>query len=894
MLDASRSGTSLVGAPSFAAAASATPQTPGSPRGTRVLSIGLQAEEQRPAPAVQTPLEARLEGMGRVFPITNPTFGIGNRPDVDVPIAHEAVATLHAQIVRHGDALYLRDAGSRTGTWVNDRMLSATHALMDGDRLRVGPAELVFRSSVLRRAAPEESLVTIAVPHLEVRSGQSLGLAFALRVESLLIGSAPGAHVELRDLSVGPQHARVRMVGEQALFTDLGSGRGSFVGFTPLAPGQEIALAEGAWIRVGIVDLVFTRRPMAVPAGALRPRARLRIDAGPGAGSFALRARSGARRQRPRSEPARPGARARAPRGRGPERPLPRARSLERRDVPQRLDARFGLRSARARRFPPARRSHHAPLRGGSVSYQQKLADRVESQVLACIGCNDCLLACPIAESRGVTIAELNHAVHLPTIHQPNVVQFLSSCTQCKQCVPACPADLNRAEMVLFNKLKVEDAIPNHELLLQTERSAVPSGFTLDGLAQGLVSLEIFRDAGATGLRRAIQKLTLRLLGPNEVLAREGEFYERLAVVLSGSLVQTSTGPRGELLYLVVLGPGSFFGEVGVLGDCPESYGAIAREASIVLEIPKLAVLRLMEQSPGFGDTMDLLYARRALSSHARSPGALGALPEAAIAELLTNAHLELVPAGQNLFTQADAPRDFFLVRAGFLRALQHDGVGDRVLTYFREGDLFGLSGLLAREPQHRYAAQAVGRTEVVRFPGASLGNLFARYPQVYAALSASAYEAERLARSSEVGVSPIGLDAHGGSVPPPAVAGGATAELTFAVLLGTGRRVARASVGGAPSVESECALGRSCAFRSGRSRRGGHREGTRGPRHRSKPLHGVRQLHRRVRATTRHESPPAPRPPGRTLHVSRGVPALRRPGVSPLQRERHRPASER
>ena len=104
-------------------------------------------------------------------------------------------------------------------------------------------------------------------------------------MESLLIGSAPGAHVELRDLSVGPQHARVRMVGEQALFTDLGSGRGSFVGFTPLAPGQEIALAEGAWIRVGIVDLVFTRRPMAVPAGALRPRARLRIDAGPGAGS---------------------------------------------------------------------------------------------------------------------------------------------------------------------------------------------------------------------------------------------------------------------------------------------------------------------------------------------------------------------------------------------------------------------------------------------------------------------------------------------------------------------------------------------------------------------------------------------------------------------------------
>src|SRR5262245_37107797 len=285
LLGASTSGTSVVSAAGLAAAAKGAPAS-AVPRGTRVLSIGLQAEEARPAAAATTPLEARIEGMGRVYPITNPTFGIGNSPDADIPIAHEAVATLHAQIVRQGDVLYLRDAGSRTGTWLNDQMLSATHALTDGDRLRVGPAELVFRSSMLKRSAPEESLVTIAVPHLEVRSGQSLGLSFALRVESLLIGSAPGSHIELRDLSVAPQHARVRLVGEQALFTDLGSGRGTFVAFTPLAAGQEVALAEGAWIRVGIVDLVFTRRPMAVPAGVLRPRARLRVDTGPGSGSF--------------------------------------------------------------------------------------------------------------------------------------------------------------------------------------------------------------------------------------------------------------------------------------------------------------------------------------------------------------------------------------------------------------------------------------------------------------------------------------------------------------------------------------------------------------------------------------------------------------------------------
>ena len=43
-----------------------------------------------------------------------------------------------------------------------------------------------------------------------------------------------------------------------------------------------------------------------------------------------------------------------------------------------------------------------------SSADDQQLKDAVEREVLACIGCNDCLLACPIVESRQVTIAELN------------------------------------------------------------------------------------------------------------------------------------------------------------------------------------------------------------------------------------------------------------------------------------------------------------------------------------------------------------------------------------------------------------------------------------------------------------------------------------------------------
>jgi CRP-like cAMP-binding protein/Fe-S-cluster-containing hydrogenase component 2 len=388
--------------------------------------------------------------------------------------------------------------------------------------------------------------------------------------------------------------------------------------------------------------------------------------------------------------------------------------------------------------------------------YEKRLGERVESEVLSCIGCNDCLLACPVSESRLVTIGELNAAVNQTIITQKNVIDFLSACTQCRQCVSACPADLNRAEMVLYNKLKVEDSLPDHELALQAKNVTLPAGFTLDQLAQSLSSIELFKGANTQALRRLIQKSTLRLLVQGEELCKDGEFYEKLCVVLSGSIEQTSTGPRGERLHLLMLGPGTFFGEMGVLGDCAEAFGAISREPSVVLEAPKIAILRLMDQAPEFAATLEAIYGKRALWSHAREPGALGVLPEAALTELLQNAKLELVTTGRPLFRQGEVPSDFFLVRSGFLRASHADARGERALTYFREGDVFGLLPLLYREGYHRYGAEAVGRAEVIRVPGAELRAVLGRYPGMDHALAHAELSSERLARAEDVGLGPI------------------------------------------------------------------------------------------------------------------------------------------
>lgn len=386
------------------------------------------------------------------------------------------------------------------------------------------------------------------------------------------------------------------------------------------------------------------------------------------------------------------------------------------------------------------------------------LEARVGDHVMACIGCNDCLLACPIPQSRLVTIGELNAAVHLPVVEAPNVVEFVAACTQCRQCVPVCPADIDRADMVLFNKMKVEDTLPDREIALQARSVSMGSGWTLDGLSAELTNLALFAGVGSRDLRRLLLGSTLRLHFPGDRVCDRGDFLERLCIVLAGALEQSSVGFDGRRVPILNLGPGSFFGELGVLTDAAEPYDVTALEQSIVLEVPKATVLRLGSLAPEFQRTLDSLYRQRALWSYATQKSALGALPEAAARELLESADLRPVKAGEFLFREGQPSPAAYLVRSGFLRAVKGGSAGLRVLVYFREGDLFGHGALLQGQPQP-FAVQAASRAEVIAIPAAALHSVVARHRDAQDALVANALASEALARSVEVGLAPIATE---------------------------------------------------------------------------------------------------------------------------------------
>jgi NADPH-dependent 2,4-dienoyl-CoA reductase/sulfur reductase-like enzyme/pSer/pThr/pTyr-binding forkhead associated (FHA) protein len=230
----------------------------GKPRSAK-LSIGLRLAPEAPPRLDEGAALAHLEGLGKRFPLELSVVAIGRAGTI--AIDDPLVSARHAEIAHHAGARWLRDAGSRNGTWVNGELVTVPRALHDGDAIRLGSTELVFRSGEASpRARPPRTLPDAAsILVLEVRAGPGVGLRFALQRTYVAIGRDPTNEVRLDELSVSRRHAELVQRDGRWFVTDLQSSLGTKKNGNPLAPGKESLLEEGDLLAIGQVTLAFTR-----------------------------------------------------------------------------------------------------------------------------------------------------------------------------------------------------------------------------------------------------------------------------------------------------------------------------------------------------------------------------------------------------------------------------------------------------------------------------------------------------------------------------------------------------------------------------------------------------------------------------------------------------------
>jgi pSer/pThr/pTyr-binding forkhead associated (FHA) protein len=216
----------------------------------------------KPAPAFLESSRGRVELGQRTV--------IGCAPDSQIVLQEPGVSDSHAQITRHGAALYIRDLGSTTGTWVNQKPVSVPIELSDGDSIRIGQTTFLVRTqnqsgqtrmSMQAISMPPQSLVAAREegPRLIVRSGSGIGLSFAVNAGRTTVGRSPEATVRLDDPSIAPMHAAIELSNGQINVAPMQAAvvlRG-----VPLAQGQWTLAYEGDAIALGTVVLEYANKP---------------------------------------------------------------------------------------------------------------------------------------------------------------------------------------------------------------------------------------------------------------------------------------------------------------------------------------------------------------------------------------------------------------------------------------------------------------------------------------------------------------------------------------------------------------------------------------------------------------------------------------------------------
>jgi serine/threonine protein phosphatase PrpC len=82
---------------------------------------------------------------GQVVPLAASTV-VGADPGCAFHLEEEYISSRHAEFLRTQHGFVLRDLGSTNGTFINNVKVVEPHGLVDGDRVRMGRTEMIFKS----------------------------------------------------------------------------------------------------------------------------------------------------------------------------------------------------------------------------------------------------------------------------------------------------------------------------------------------------------------------------------------------------------------------------------------------------------------------------------------------------------------------------------------------------------------------------------------------------------------------------------------------------------------------------------------------------------------------------------------------------------------------------
>jgi CRP-like cAMP-binding protein/thioredoxin reductase/Fe-S-cluster-containing hydrogenase component 2 len=237
----------------------------------------------------------------------------------------------------------------------------------------------------------------------------------------------------------------------------------------------------------------------------------------------------------------------------------------------------------------------------------------------------------------------------------------------------------------------------------------------------------VWSGLNAMQLRELMLDSEVHVLKKGSVIFRRNDYSSTFFTILRGSVgIQVNAEDPNQM---IVLPPGAFFGEMGLISGRRRTATVVAATDCVVIETQRRTMLKLIQSVDSVRRTLDRTAIMRQVQTHL-APG----VPADELRDLVEGAEIQRFKAGDSIFVQGEPGDDMHLIRSGSCTVSMRVGGKDVVLSYVPSGNYIGEMALLSDAPRSA-TVKAAYATETIRIKGHHFKELLARNPQLKTAV---------------------------------------------------------------------------------------------------------------------------------------------------------------
>ena len=265
---------------------------------------------------------------------------------------------------------------------------------------------------------------------------------------------------------------------------------------------------------------------------------------------------------------------------------------------------------------------------------------------------------------------------------------------------------------------------PADEPILEAKFKDLPGRRSVDDWLELLrTNVSILNELSPLQMREFMLDSEVRFYPAGSVVfERNAPGSSLFAIATGGVLVEINPKDRS---ITVPIGQGSIFGEVGLISGRPRGSTVRAAEDSILVEVSRLAALRLMSAVPAAKRAVTRISVERQLLQMFGS-----GLTSADLQDVLENYEIKQVKAGEAIIGEREEGFDIFVIRTGSMVVERNIGGKPVFLSYLPAGSYVGEMALLSGGRRTATVRAAV-KSEVIKLDGERVRALLDRKPQL-------------------------------------------------------------------------------------------------------------------------------------------------------------------